>query len=206
MVAIRAEESKVYPRYLFAVLRSPEAQRRIEEMHVGTLIPHFKKGDFDKLYLPIPARNAQKFIGDLYFEFSARIDLLRQANATLEAIAQALFKSWFIDFDPVRSKAEGREPEGMDAETAALFPSEFEESELGAIPKGWRVRSLDSFANYLNGLAMQKFPPESNEQYLPVIKIAQLRAGDISGADRASSRLKPDYIVRDGDVLFSWSG
>jgi type I restriction enzyme S subunit len=53
---------------------------------------------------------------------------------------------------------------------------------------------------------MQKFPPESNEQYLPVIKIAQLRAGDISGADRASSRLKPDYIVRDGDVLFSWSG
>jgi type I restriction enzyme S subunit len=142
MVAIRADESKVYPRYLFAVLRSPETRRRIEDMHVGTLIPHFKKGDFDKLYLPIPARPAQMFIGDLYFELSARIDLLRRTNGTLEAIAQALFKSWFIDFDPVRAKAEGREPEGMDAATAALFPSEFEESELGKIPKGWRVGCL----------------------------------------------------------------
>ncbi|MBK9497015.1 MAG: restriction endonuclease subunit S [Xanthomonadales bacterium] len=71
-----------------------------------------------------------------------RIDLLRQTNTTLEAIAQALFKSWFVDFDPVRAKAEGREPEGMDAATAALFPSEFEESELGLMPKGWRVGKL----------------------------------------------------------------
>jgi type I restriction enzyme S subunit len=69
----------------------------------------------------------------------ARIDLLRQSNTTLEAIAQALFKSWFVDFDPVHAKAEGREPEVMGAATAALFPSEFEESELGLIPKGWRA-------------------------------------------------------------------
>lgn len=160
------------------------------------------------LSLPVyvPSKTEQEAIADFGAAIDDRIDLLRQTNATLEAIAQALFKSWFIDFDPVRAKAEGREPEDMDAATAALFPSEFEESELGAIPKGWKVRSLDSFANYLNGLAMQKFPPESNEEYLPVIKIAQLRAGNTSGADRASSRLKPDYIVRDGDVLFSWSG
>ncbi|MCC6247825.1 MAG: restriction endonuclease subunit S, partial [Rubrivivax sp.] len=131
---------------------------------------------------------------------------LRQTNATLESIAQALFKSWFIDFDPVRAKAEGREPEGMDAATAALFPAEFEESALGLIPKGWSVQSLDSFATYLNGLALQKFPPESDDEFLPVIKIAQLRAGHTVGADRASARLKPEYIVRDGDVLFSWSG
>jgi type I restriction enzyme S subunit len=78
-----------------------------------------------------------------------RIDLLRQTNATLEAIAQALFKSWFIDFDPVRAKAEGREPEGMDAATAALFPSEFEESPLGLIPKGWRIESLGHWLTVL---------------------------------------------------------
>ncbi len=71
-----------------------------------------------------------------------RIDLLRQTNTTLEAIAQALFKSWFVDFDPVHAKAEGREPEAMDTATAALFPSEFEKSELGLIPQGWRVVTL----------------------------------------------------------------
>ncbi len=71
-----------------------------------------------------------------------RIDNLRQTNATLEFIAQALFKSWFIDFDPVRAKAEGREPEGMNAETAGLFPDAFEDSELGEIPKGWKVQRL----------------------------------------------------------------
>lgn len=135
-----------------------------------------------------------------------RIDNLRQTNTTLEAIAQAMFKSWFVDFDPVRAKADGREPEGMDAATAALFPSEFEDSELGPIPKGWRVCPLDSIADYLNGLALQKYPPESDAEFLPVIKIAQLRAGHTNGADRASARLKPEYIVEDGDVLFSWSG
>jgi type I restriction enzyme S subunit len=206
MVAIRANEAKVYPKYLFAVLRSEEIQGRISNMHVGTLIPHFKKGDFDNLLLPIPTRKQQEFIGDLYVDISARVDLLRQNNATLESIAQAIFKSWFIDYDPVRAKAEGRDPDGLDAATAALFPAEFEESALGLIPKGWSVRSLDSFATYLNGLALQKYPPESEEEYLPVIKIAQLRAGHTNGADKASARLKPEYVVHDGDVLFSWSG
>jgi type I restriction enzyme S subunit len=68
------------------------------------------------------------------------------------------------------------------------------------------VHSLDSIANYLNGLALQKFPPESEDEFLPVIKIAQLRAGNTKGADKASARIKPEYVVEDGDVLFSWSG
>lgn len=206
MVSIRADEGKIYPKYLFAALRSAEVQRRIKNMHVGTMIPHFKKGDFDKLWIPIPSRPQQVVVGDTYFELSARIELLRQTNITLEAIAQALFKSWFIDFDPVHAKAEGREPDGMDADTAALFPDSFEDSPLGPIPHGWQARSLDSIANYLNGLALQKFPPETEDEFLPVIKIAQLRAGIATNADRASARLRPDYVVHDGDVLFSWSG
>lgn len=162
MVAIRADERRVYPRYLFAVLRSDEAQRRIANMHVGTLIPHFKKGDFDKLYLPIPSRYDQVFVGDLYFDISARIDLLHQTNTTIESIAQALFKSWFIDFDPVRAKTEGREPEGMNATTAALFPAEFEESALGLIPKGWRVEAIkDVVADVYDG--PHATPPEASE-------------------------------------------
>ena len=154
----------------------------------------------------IPSCPEQERIADIGEALDDRITLLRETSATLEAIAQALFKSWFVDFDPVRAKQEGRAPEGMDETTAALFPDSFEESELGLVPKGWRVAPLDGIANFLNGLALQKFPPENEDDWLPVIKIAQLRKGDTAGADRASSNIKQEYIVQNGDVLFSWSG
>ena len=84
-----------------------------------------------------------------------RITLLRETNATLEAIAQALFKSWFVDFDPVRAKAEGLEPEGMDAATAALFPDSFEESELGLVPSGWKVGKVEDLMELPYGKALK---------------------------------------------------
>ena len=205
MVAVRADPKRVYPNYLLAVLRSPAVQEKIGQMHVGTLIPHFKKGDFDKLLLPIPERKTQEFIGDAYFALSAKIDLNRRMNATLEAMARALFQSWFVDFDPVRAKLDGRKPIGLDETTAAFFPDSFQESSLGHTPKGWEVRSLDKTAHYLNGLALQKYP-SGDGPTLPAIKIAQLRKGDSVGADRCNTELPANYIVQDGDVLFSWSG
>ena len=142
MVACRANPKRVYPNYLFAVLRSQAVQEKIGQMHVGTLIPHFKKGDFDKLLLPIPSRKDQKFIGDSYFTLSAKIDSNRRMNATLEAMARALFQSWFVDFDPVRVKLDGRPPAGLDQATAALFPDSFQDSPVGHIPTGWRAAHL----------------------------------------------------------------
>jgi type I restriction enzyme S subunit len=142
MVAVRADPKKVYPKYLFALLRSSQVQEKISNMHVGTLIPHFKKGDFDKLLLPIPDKKTQEAIGDAYFELSAKIELNRRMNATLEAMARALFQSWFVDFDPVRAKLDGREPVGLDLDTSALFPEYLEDSLLGAIPKGWQVQRI----------------------------------------------------------------
>ena len=86
-----------------------------------------------------PPLDIQKSAAKILINLDNRIALLRETNTTLEAIAQALFKSWFVDFDPVRAKQQGREPEGIDAETAALFPDSFQESELGLVPSGWRV-------------------------------------------------------------------
>ena len=106
------------------------------------MIPHFKKGDFDKLLIPLLDKGAQVEVGELYFTLSERIALLRETNATLEAIAQALFKSWFVDFDPVRAKQQGRPPEFLDPATAALFPDDFEATELGRVPKGWSISTL----------------------------------------------------------------
>lgn len=94
-------------------------------------------------HIALPELPVQRAIADTLASLDDRIDLLRQTNATLESIAQALFKSWFIDFDPVRAKAEGREPEGMDAATAALFPAEFDESAQGLIPSGWETGAVE---------------------------------------------------------------
>ena len=155
MVAVRADPEKVYPKYLFAALRSSIVLTQIDNMHVGTMIPHFKKGDFHKLNIPIPSQAQQTFIGDYYFTISERITLLRETNATLEAIAQALFKSWFVDFDPVLAKAEGLEPQARGATTAALFPDSFEESEFGLVPKGWRVGKVEDVMDLPYGKALK---------------------------------------------------
>ncbi len=93
MVAVTANPDRVYPKYLLAVLRSPVVQERIRNMHVGTMIPHFKKGDFNRLLIPLPEPQLQRTIGDLYFELSSKIDLNSKTNKTLEAMARALFKS-----------------------------------------------------------------------------------------------------------------
>jgi len=107
---------------------------------------------------PLPEqRSIARFLGAL----DDRITLLRETNATLEAIAQALFKSWFVDFDPVRAKQEGRAPEGMDEATAALFPDAFEESELGLVPRGWRTSTLDGVSD----VGIGKTPPRKEAHW-----------------------------------------
>ncbi len=107
-----------------------------------TAQPTFNLKDLGNLPIPLPPKFEREVIAEAIGAFDDRINLLRETNTTLEAIAQALFKSWFVDFDPVHSKMQGRAPEGMDEATAALFPDSFEESELGPVPKGWRNVSL----------------------------------------------------------------
>lgn len=186
-------------------LRSPYSQYLLGSRANTTVQTTINLKDLRALPIPLPPERERVSITEMVGAIDDRITLLRETNTTLEAIAQALFKSWFVDFDPVHAKMQGRAPEGMDEATAALFPDGFEDSELGPVPSGWKVRSLDSIANFLNGLALQKFPPTGLDD-LPVIKIAQLRKGDSVGADMASRSIKPEYVVQNGDVLFSWSG
>ena len=186
-------------------LRSPFSQQLLGSRANTTVQTTINLKDLRALPIPMPPEGERVAITEIIGALDDRITLLRETNQTLEAIAQALFKSWFVDFDPVRAKAEGKLPEGIDAATAALFPDAFDESELGVVPKGWKVEALDDIADFLNGLALQKFPPTGQDD-LPVIKIAQLRKGDTVGADLAAGSIKPEYIIKNGDVLFSWSG
>ena len=109
----------------------------------GSAQPSLNRNYLYSIQLQVPPPPEQRQIAEVLRSLDDRITLLRETNATLEAIAQALFKSWFVDFDPVRAKAEGRSPDGMDEATAALFPDGFEESELGLVPRGWRVGKLE---------------------------------------------------------------
>ena len=204
-VALIRPNDRIIPDFLKYLLFSPHYQKVMEGDSDGSTIKHIYITRVDKMQVAVPPVSEQKKFLVLIKAVDDRITLLRETNKTLESISQALFKSWFIDFDPVRAKMEGKQPEGMDEATAALFPDSFEESEMGEIPQGWTCRSLDQIATYLNGLALQKFPASGVDD-LPVIKIAQLRKGDTIGADLASRTMKKEYIIQDGDVLFSWSG
>ena len=171
------------------------------------MAPYLSLSDQKRLKITLLPIDEQRAIADILGSLDDKIEANRRMNATLEATARALFKSWFVDFDPVHAKANGDAPIGMDAETAALFPDHFEDSDLGPIPTGWRVEHLDKIADYLNGLALQKFPVEDEEDGLSVIKIRELRQGNTDDRSNwASSEIPPEYIVEDGDVLFSWSG
>lgn len=144
LVLLRADGSKVYPPFLRWLVRSPDWWGEVERfINVGAVFNSLKCADVPKFSLAIPALSEQMSIADTLGALDDKIALLRETNDSLEAIAKALFKSWFVDFDPVRAKAEDREPEGVPHEVADLFPCEFEDSELGEIPKGWRAMRLD---------------------------------------------------------------
>ncbi len=121
----------------------------INGMDSGSAIPSTSRDEFYQLAVNVPPLREQRWIAEILGIFDDRIALLRETNATLEAIAQALFKSWFVDFDPVHAKARGESPQGMDDATAAQFPDSFEESELGMIPKGWRVVTIDNLCSQI---------------------------------------------------------
>ena len=125
--------------------------------------------EIKQLPLPWPPKEERKVIAHILGTLDDKIELNHQMNRTLEAIARALFKSWFIDFDPVRAKLDGRQPVGMDAETADLFPAEFENSAIGKIPKGWRVVPLPEAieVNPTRSLAKGKLAPYLDMQNMP---------------------------------------
>jgi len=201
--------------------------------------PNASASTMAKFKLHIPPIKIQNSIAKILSDLDQKIENNRKINETLEAMAQAVFKSWFVDFEPTRAKIAALEAGGseQDAELAAmtaisgkdkatlermcstspeayaelkstanLFPSSMVDSELGEIPNGWEVKGLDNIANYLNGLALQKFRPEDENNFLPVLKISQLKKGAVDGAEKASPDIKPEYIVDNGDIVFSWSG
>ena len=233
--------TRLNPRYLKYYFDS-EGFQALFEQWAGGGSTRLYLGITEQMKLPIelPEIKIQNKIVDLVDSFDRKITLNRQINQTLEQMAQALFKSWFVDFEPVVDnaldagffeqelefsdellrRAEARKAvrecsdfKPLSNDIRQLFPAAFEEcveSSVGIngwIPKGWFIAPLDNIANFQNGLALQKFRPDSDEdEYLPVLKIAQLRQGYCDDNERARIDLKESCRVYNGDMIFSWSG
>ena len=189
--------------YLYAFMQSAMFLDQLASVQGETdMAPYVSLTAQRRLRVPVPSLVEQKLIGNLLSALDDKIALNRRMAGTLEGVARALFQGWFVDFEPVHAKAEGRDS-GLPAPLAARFPSRLTPE---GVPEGWAFRPLSSLAEFLNGLALQKYPATPDEPSLPVIKIVELRAGPTSKSARASTDVPEQYIVQNGDHLFSWSG
>ena len=128
--------------FLAALIASQSFKDHVNAIRTGSSIPHISGGQIGEFGFLLPPLSEQRVIASILGAMDGKIELNRGMNETLEALARAIFKSWFVDFDPVRAKAEGRQPCGMNASTAALFPDSFQDSALGKIPRGWRIGTV----------------------------------------------------------------
>lgn len=170
--SIIPDENKVDHNFLYYQLVSMYRTLRMYGRS-GTAVPIVNKSDFEKIKILLPPLPEQYAIADVLSAFDDKIDLLHCQNGTLEAMAQTLFRQWFVEEE---------------------------------VEDDWEEKPLDQIADYLNGLACQKYPPKNHIDKLPVLKIKELRGGISEISDWASTDISDEYIVHNGDVIFSWSG
>lgn len=213
-VAIIRPLPKIFDsKYVRYFLASPYQQNIMLGLAaIGATRNALTKAMIENFKIPLPPLPIQKEIASILSSLDNRISLLRETNTTLEAIAQTLFKSWFVDFDPVKAKAQGKQPEGMDEATAALFPSEFEESALGLIPKGWRVESIGDVMDYKEGPGIRNWQYTNSDEGTKFINIRCIQDGDLrlDSANRITNEeANGKYIhfhLKVWDVVVSTSG
>ncbi|EDZ92555.1 restriction modification system DNA specificity domain [Limnospira maxima CS-328] len=200
-VLIRPDGKKLFPRYLLYLLLTPEMRHEMTCRAEGSVVPHLNMSDIRNFEIPPPPPlDEQKAIAHILGTLDDKIELNQQMNRTLEAIARAIFKSWFIDFDPVRAKMDGRQPVGMDAEMAVLFPDEFEDSPLGQIPKGWTYQAANCIAN----IGIGKTPPRKEQAWFS-LNLKNIRWVSIRdmGASGVFIRKTKEYLIPDALHKFS---
>jgi type I restriction enzyme S subunit len=170
----------------------------------GTSNPTLSRDTFGAQLFPLPPLAEQKAIAAVLGALDDKIELNRRMNATLEATARALFQSWFVDFDPVRAKLDGRKPDGLDKPIAALFPAAFQDSPLGPIPKGWAVARLDDIASVMMGLSPDGDSYNSDGVGVPLIN-GPVEFGDYFPVKTKWTQASTRFAA-EGDLIFCVRG
>ena len=211
-VAVIPVREDVGAYWIKLALNAPGAREMIFGRLNTTVQATLNLKDVAQLPILLPDEGERGRIAHILGTLDDKIELNRRMNETLEAIARAIFKSWFVDFDPVRAKASGEGPEsicrrlGLTPDLLALFPDRLIDSELGQIPAGWVTESLYEMATYINGAAYKAFEPNNLKRGLPIIKIAELKAGVTEQTKYSDVEMPEKYRINRGDILFSWSG
>jgi type I restriction enzyme S subunit len=164
LIRARPDPDVAHSMYLYYMFKSHYGAYVLDTIRRQVAVAGITGTDLAKLPIPLPPLTEQRAIAHILGTLDDKIELNQRMNETLEAMARAIFKSWFVDFDPVRAKLalseanglEGRRPAGMDAETTALFPDSFEDSSLGKIPKGWKVSTIGDVVEFGYGKALKE--------------------------------------------------
>ena len=209
---IRPDRRVCEPGYLLAVLTHPAIKRYIESFNSGGSRRAITKGHIESFEIPLPSLAEQKRIAHILGTLDDKIELNRRMNATLEAMARALFQSWFVDFDTVRAKMDGRKPVGMDEATANLFPDSFHDSSIGVIPHGWSVGTIEEATSLIidhRGRTPKKLGGEWSHTGIPAISAKNVKAGRLVRPDTFNfvSKNLYDLWMKDklarGDILMT---
>ena len=200
VVTLRGKAGILDNGYLLYLLQTTKMQSQLKARATGTTVLGIKQSELRKVSVQLPPIEMQRTAASLLARLDARIALLRETNATLEAIAQALFKSWFVDFDPVRAKQQGLAPAGMDEATAAFFPDDLEESASGLLPRGWVLGTVKDLAN----LNAQSWSARNHPERLSYLDLANVKDNEITAVaefafDDAPSRAR--RALRGGDAI-----
>ncbi|MGI2227362.1 restriction endonuclease subunit S [Shewanella sp. AC91-MNA-CIBAN-0169] len=212
-IVMAAKEPEYDENYIYYLARLPEfrsyAKARMEGTSGRQRVSWQSLAEFE---YPYPDKENRKLAGNFLRAMDDKITLNTQTNQTLEGMAQAIFKSWFVDFDPVKAKMNGEQPEGIDASTASLFPEKLVESELGLIPEGWQVRSLGDISTFQNGFAFKskELTTDASAGTHKVFKMGNIRKGggfNWHGSkdhfDLNSTPKLERYLIKKGDLLMS---
>jgi type I restriction enzyme S subunit len=203
MVVLRADQRKLVPQFLYQFVKSPDFDEQVSSLTTGSAQPQFPIRDIRHVSIPIPSLDEQRAIARVLGALDDKIELNRRLNRTLEELAAALFRSWFVDFDPVVAKAAGRKPAHLRPAVAALFPAHWQDSPLGPIPHGWEVKTIEDLARYVNGRAFTKGASGTGRM---VIRIAELNSGPGGSTVYSDITAAPENVAQPGDLLFAWSG
>jgi type I restriction enzyme S subunit len=202
LMVIRARKDRIVPKFLYHFLTDKRITgwlQHLAESRSGTF-PQITFDQIAELELALPPMTDQERISAFIDEIDNKLELVRRMNETLEAMAHALFKSWFVDFDPVRAKAEGRQPFGMDAATAALFPDSFQDSPLGKIPKRWHIGKMKEFVRLnRNSINPSEHPDEVFDHY----SIPAFDEGRLPKAEKGEQVKSNKFFVPGCAVLLS---
>ena len=207
MGLLRIDRKKAVPRFVLYAYLAPAFQQTIRSRTVqGSTVDRILLTELGNFPVRVPPLGQQETIADILGALDDKIELNRRMNETLEAIARAIFKSWFVDFDPVRAKMEGRKPHGMDERTAALFSDTFEYSPLGKIPKGWTARRVNDVADIIKGRSYAS--SELSDSDASLVTLKSFRRGGGYRADGLKpfiGQYKPEQVVLPGELVVAFT-